>query len=155
MENEKLITLEEAIKHCEEQAEKHCGDGCGMEHKQLSEWLQELQQYRSIWKDKTELPKENVPIIVCCIGDILVMQGVFKIINKGYESETYKIGDYGWDIVKKWEYMEELFPYRNHEIPIYFENELVEGDKHHNRELESYKAWEESLLYADRIRGCF
>lgn len=40
------MTLEEAIKHCEEQAEKHCGDGCGMEHKQLAEWLKELKKLR-------------------------------------------------------------------------------------------------------------
>lgn len=110
---------------------------------------------KDVWKDNSELPQENVPIIACCIGDTLVIQGMFKIINKGYKSETYRISSYGWDVVKKWAYMEELFPYRSHEIPIYFENELVEGDKHHNRELESHKAWEESLLYADRIRGSF
>ena len=110
---------------------------------------------KDVWKDNFELPQENVPIIACCIGDTLVIQGMFKIINKGYKSETYGISNYGWGVVKKWSYMEELFPYRSHEIPIYFENELVEGDKHHNRELESHKAWEETLLYADRIRGSF
>lgn len=110
---------------------------------------------KDVWKDNFELPQENVPIIACCIGDTLVIQGIFKIINKGYKSETYGISSYGWGVVKKWAYMEELFPYRSHEIPIYFENELVEGDKHHNRELESHKAWEETLLYADRIRGSF
>lgn len=148
-----MMTLDEAIKHCQE---KSCGDSdCAKEHKQLSEWLKELQYYRGVWKDKNEFPQENVPIIACCIGDTLVIQGIFKIINKGYESETYRISSYGWDVVKKWAYMKELFPYRSHEIPIYFENELVEGDKYHNREIDSHKAWEESLLYADRIRGSF
>ena len=148
-----MMTLDEAIKHCKE---KSCGDSdCAKEHKQLSEWLKELQYYREIWKDKNEFPQENVPIIACCMGDTLVIQGIFKIINKGYESETYRISGYGWDAVKKWAYMKELFPYRSHEKPIYFENELVEGDKYNNRELDSHKAWEESLLYADRIRGSF
>lgn len=39
------MTLEEAIEHCEEIAEKMC-DECGMEHRQLAEWLKELQAYR-------------------------------------------------------------------------------------------------------------
>ena len=34
------MTLDEAIEHCEEKAK--CGDSCGMEHKQLAEWLKEL-----------------------------------------------------------------------------------------------------------------
>lgn len=38
------MTLDEAIEHCEEKAE--CGDSCGMEHKQLAEWLKELKMYR-------------------------------------------------------------------------------------------------------------
>lgn len=146
------MTLDEAIKHCQE---KSCGESaCAKEHKQLSEWLKELQYYRGIWKGKDELPKENIPIIVCCIGDVHVIQVVFKIINKGYESETYKISNYEWDIVKKWAYKKELFPYINSEVPIDFENTFVEDNVSHNRALESYKSWEESLLYADRIRGC-
>ena len=38
------MTLEEAIIHCNE---KSCGNTqCAFEHKQLAEWLQELQEYR-------------------------------------------------------------------------------------------------------------
>ena len=38
------MTLEEAITHCKEKA---CGNTqCAIEHRQLAEWLQELQQYR-------------------------------------------------------------------------------------------------------------
>ena len=40
------VILEEAIRHCEERA-KTC-DECGREHKQLAEWLRELQQYKKI-----------------------------------------------------------------------------------------------------------
>ena len=43
------MTLEEAIIHCEEVAEKNAGCGnekCEREHLQLAEWLKELQGYR-------------------------------------------------------------------------------------------------------------
>ena len=39
-----IMTLEEAIKHCEEKACKK--DQCAFEHKQLAEWLMELKAYR-------------------------------------------------------------------------------------------------------------
>ena len=38
------MTLDEAIQHCEEKA--LCGDACGLEHKQLADWLKELKSYR-------------------------------------------------------------------------------------------------------------
>jgi len=39
------MTLDQAIKHCEEKAE--CNDGkCSKEHAQLAEWLKELKYYR-------------------------------------------------------------------------------------------------------------
>ena len=38
------MTLNEAIQHCEEKA--LCGNACGLEHKQLAEWLKELRSYR-------------------------------------------------------------------------------------------------------------
>ena len=40
------MTLEEAIKHCEERA-KIC-DECGKEHKRLAEWIEELRSYQEI-----------------------------------------------------------------------------------------------------------
>lgn len=55
------MTLDEAIEHCEEKAK--CGDSCGMEHKQLAEWLRELKVFRRIFKtDKKEQPKHHKPI---------------------------------------------------------------------------------------------
>lgn len=39
------MTLDEAIEHCEEKAK--CGNSCGMEHKQLAEWLRELMSLRN------------------------------------------------------------------------------------------------------------
>lgn len=41
---ENRLTLEEAIIHCKEKA---CDNTqCALEHRQLAEWLEELQQYR-------------------------------------------------------------------------------------------------------------
>lgn len=164
MKNHKLMTLEEAILHCE--GKKPCGDSaCALELKQLAEWLTELQQYRNRWKDKTELPKENVPIIAYWSrysGYFSLVEGVFEIIDKGSKefNERYFIGDYCWDFVLKWAYKEEIFPYKDFGKFVISENTLRKDDnkhynKHYNRALESHKAWEESLLYADRIRGYY
>ena len=40
-----MMTLEEAIKHCEEKACSN--DECSKEHKQLAEWLKELQALKA------------------------------------------------------------------------------------------------------------
>lgn len=39
------MSLDEAIKHCEEVADSKC-DECGAEHRQLAEWLRELKQMK-------------------------------------------------------------------------------------------------------------
>ena len=39
------LTLGEAIKHCEEKTD--CAQ-CGEEHRQLAEWLRELQKYKDL-----------------------------------------------------------------------------------------------------------
>ena len=49
------MTLNEAIQHCEEKA--LCGDACGLEHKQLAEWLKELKSYRM--REETKPTKED------------------------------------------------------------------------------------------------
>lgn len=46
------MTLDEAIQHCEEKA--ICGDACGLEHKQLAEWLRELKRYRMDEENKLD-----------------------------------------------------------------------------------------------------
>jgi hypothetical protein len=55
-----MLTLDEAIKHCEEVAEKYCEkveegltaddfcDSCASEHRQLAEWLRELKESRMV-----------------------------------------------------------------------------------------------------------
>jgi hypothetical protein len=54
----RALTLDEALKHCEEIAEKYCEkvedgltaddfcDSCASEHRQLAEWLRELKAYK-------------------------------------------------------------------------------------------------------------
>ena len=39
------LTLDEAIRHCEEKTD--CTQ-CGEEHRQLAEWLRELQKYKDL-----------------------------------------------------------------------------------------------------------
>ena len=46
------MTLDEAIQHCEEKAQ--CGTDCGMEHKQLADWLKELKTLRKKVEDLEE-----------------------------------------------------------------------------------------------------
>lgn len=41
------MTIEEAIKHCDNVASSQCNE-CGEEHKQLSEWLKELKCLRKV-----------------------------------------------------------------------------------------------------------
>ena len=40
------MTLNEAIKHCYEVANRKCDD-CGKEHLQLAKWLEELQNFKN------------------------------------------------------------------------------------------------------------
>ena len=39
------MKLDEAIQHCEARAKVDCSE-CAKEHRQLAEWLQELQKYK-------------------------------------------------------------------------------------------------------------
>ena len=55
------MTLDEAIEHCEEKAQ--CGTACGMEHKQLAEWLRELKMFRNPIKDN-ELTKDDYILLL-------------------------------------------------------------------------------------------
>ena len=45
-----MMTLEEAIMHCEDVANDKCGcaEDCVSEHRQLADWLKELQRYQWI-----------------------------------------------------------------------------------------------------------
>ena len=52
------MTLQEAIKHCEDVASQQCNNECCAEHKQLAEWLIELQNYKTLnYINKNDLLK--------------------------------------------------------------------------------------------------
>ena len=57
------MTLDEAIKHCMDIAETQemCSNGkkCAEEHRQLAEWLKELQRYHEAWEKIKEQIKEE------------------------------------------------------------------------------------------------
>ena len=67
-----INSLDDAIKHCEEVAEKYCEkveegltaddfcDSCASEHRQLAEWLKELNTYREFadWLVKAVLEED-------------------------------------------------------------------------------------------------
>ena len=69
------MLLEEAIKHCEEKAK--CGDSCGMEHKQLAEWLRELMQLRYN-RAKAE---------ACCRNGLLTLEDLVEAIMGNIQDE--------------------------------------------------------------------
>lgn len=49
------MTLQEAIKHCNEVSEGCNNKVCAIEHKQLANWLIELQAYKKYYGDLEEL----------------------------------------------------------------------------------------------------
>lgn len=65
------MTLEEAIKHCEDVAEDRCGcaEDCVNEHRQLAEWLKELKAYREADAPRLEVTREEFEKIVKKIKD--------------------------------------------------------------------------------------
>lgn len=58
---ETIMTLDEAISHCEEVTNNKvgCTEDCANEHKQLAEWLKELKERRE--KDRWILVSERLP----------------------------------------------------------------------------------------------
>ena len=75
-----MMTLDEAIKHCEEGAEeleeeavKGCCDDteivnncyeCASEHRQLAEWLRELKAYRGILANADRLIESEYGVVI-------------------------------------------------------------------------------------------
>ena len=65
-----MMTLEEAIIHCEDVANDRAGccEDCAEEHRQLAEWLKELRAYR-------QMDTPRVTCINCRHIDIRNVQG--------------------------------------------------------------------------------
>ena len=68
-----MMTLEEAIAHCEDVANDRAGccEDCAEEHRQLAEWLKELRAYR----EQTQKVEWKVTCTSCRHIDTRDMQG--------------------------------------------------------------------------------
>lgn len=73
------MTLEEAIKHCNEVACKH--NECAMEHKQLAQWLTELKGY------KEQKPVDKNEIEIPFVAKDSELQETTYYIPKGFYAE--------------------------------------------------------------------
>ena len=146
------MNLKETIKHLENESKDE-------KTIQIIEWLKELQLLKNIWKDPSQLPEKGEVVVACCNSWEDVICGEFKILElSGDNTKTYRIDYLGWEYVVKWAYLKDVFPYRDSSIlnyPVQFNETRGKGCSSSNRELASHKAWEESLLIADRIRGCY
>ena len=79
------MTIDEAIRHCEDVANDKCGcaEDCVSEHRQLAEWLRELQRYQ--WIPCNErLPKYLK----------IVLLSTFWGVKVGFRDHTDTYGDY-------------------------------------------------------------
>ena len=59
--NENLLTLDEAIEHCEEVASRESCSPCAQNHRQLGEWLKRLRYYESLFNPSLDTPHANNP----------------------------------------------------------------------------------------------
>ena len=84
------MTLDEAIEHAQEIADKSC-DQCAEDHRQLTEWLKELKKLRRLgWHPASKLPNMGEEVVTWVNhkdGAITVSRGVYvgwpeEIINK-------------------------------------------------------------------------
>ena len=87
------MTIEEAIEHCKEQAEKlrmandyGCVE-CATEHEQLAEWLVELKQRREA--EISEKPKTNADLICQTMN----AEELLKVIGTGCYRCIYNNGE--------------------------------------------------------------
>jgi rubrerythrin len=66
------MTIEEAIQHCHEVAEKECTE-CGKEHLQLAEWLAELKKLRQL---QNSMQNDDYALWILEEGDYDIYEGV-------------------------------------------------------------------------------
>ena len=92
------MTLDEAIKHCEEVAEKYCEkveegltaddfcDSCASEHRQLAEWLRELKYIKTMTSVYEKIRKGNMKDgVIDAIDDHDILFNYFKQIKEVFE----------------------------------------------------------------------
>ena len=74
------MTIEEAIKHCEEVADSKC-DVCGAEHRQLAEWLKELKERRNGGSKNSDAREDFMFIVYNELSDDADNNRVNRIID--------------------------------------------------------------------------
>ena len=98
-----MMTLEEAIRHCKETAER-CTDECGAEHRRLAEWLQELQDRRDAEPGRlTDEDLETIRIHLSAFKEQLCNQGRWGEARE-YERIIFRLKAFaGAQKLGKWE----------------------------------------------------
>jgi hypothetical protein len=91
------MTIEEAIKHCDEKAAALCGD-CAEEHRQLASWLRELVKYR---QSRQEQENPQPLTVEMGTGAVIVQPNAEEQTITVYRAKpTGRFGNYvpeGWD----------------------------------------------------------
>ena len=54
------MNLDEAIKHCEEEADILAGSECGLDHAQLASWLKDYKHMREVRGQSEKVPEEKM-----------------------------------------------------------------------------------------------
>ena len=70
-----MMTLNEAIEHCKQKA---CGNSeCALEHQQLAEWLEELQNYQNspVWRKIKDVTSKRTDEGDCVTTEPILLEG--------------------------------------------------------------------------------
>lgn len=108
------MTLDEAIKHCEEVAMEKCklSDSysfeehkCGEEHRQLAKWLKELKQLReqTRWIPVSERSPEDRELILFSTKTDRVFEGRYFDDNTDRQWYSFRDDTFAWNnVVTAW-----------------------------------------------------
>lgn len=89
--NSKLLSLDEAIKHCYDVAKRKCND-CGEEHLQLAAWLEELKELRDVASYR-KIEIERLHHILVSFMDEVAMWGNKHNINTSMIPKLVLLGE--------------------------------------------------------------
>ena len=85
------MTLDEAIKHCDEVIEKEDCSKCAKEHEQLKEWLEELKELKNPQPYKFEELYKNMYVWVRWFKESPTKGRPVRIIGTGYDDNNNRI----------------------------------------------------------------
>lgn len=135
MTDNEIITIDEAITHCYEVADRKCDD-CGKEHLQLAKWLEELKESREIInRQKAEIERlqdynENLQTANTALSNEILDSKSEAIKEFAERLKTEIISDtaYGCDCNQHSGYYD--YTIKIGDIPEYIDNlvkEMTEG----------------------------